>query len=51
MRQVTGGDALGRVRRLHQQLERMGVIRRLRDLGAQDGDTVRIGKEEFDFID
>jgi GTP-binding protein len=39
------------VRRLQRLLERMGVVARLRELGAQDGSTVRIGKEEFDFID
>jgi GTP-binding protein len=39
------------VRRLQRLLERMGVVARLRDLGAKDGDTVRIGNEEFDFID
>jgi GTP-binding protein len=39
------------VRRLQRMLERKGVVGRLRDMGAQDGDTVRIGAEEFDFID
>jgi GTP-binding protein len=39
------------VRRMQRLLERMGVIGRLRDLGAADGDTVRIGTTEFDFID
>jgi GTP-binding protein len=39
------------VRRLQRILERMGVVSRLRDLGADDGDTVRIGSTEFDFID
>src|SRR5205807_281396 len=39
------------VRRMHRILERMGVIRRLRELGARDGATVRIGEAEFDFID
>jgi Obg family GTPase CgtA-like protein len=29
----------------------MGVVNRLRDMGASDGDTVRIGATEFDFID
>ena len=32
-------------------LERMGVVERLRDLGAKDGDKVRIGEQEFDFVD
>lgn len=39
------------VRRLQRILEKAGVVNRLRDLGATDGDTVRIGKFEFDFID
>ncbi len=39
------------VRRMQRILERTGVVRRLRDLGARDGDTVRIGSSEFDFID
>jgi GTP-binding protein len=39
------------VRRLQRILERMGVVGRLRDMGAVDGDTVRIGATEFDFID
>lgn len=39
------------VRRLQRLLERMGVVGRLRDMGAVDGDTVRIGATEFDFVD
>ncbi len=39
------------LRRLHRQLEKMGVIKRLRDLGAQNGDTVKIANTEFDFVD
>jgi len=39
------------VRHLHRRLARMGVIRRLRDLGAQDGDKVTIGSVELDFVD
>lgn len=39
------------VRRLQRILEKNGVVSRLRDLGAEDGDTVRIGDVEFDFID
>jgi len=39
------------VRRLHRKLERIGVLQRLREAGIQHGDTVRIGDEEFDFID
>lgn len=39
------------VRRLHRKLDRMGVIQALRDAGAEDGDTVRIGAIEFDYAD
>ena len=39
------------LRRMHKQLDRMGVIKRLRDLGARHGDVVRIGKLEFEFHD
>lgn len=37
--------------RLQRSLERLGVYRKLKDLGAMDGDTVRIGAVEFDYID
>jgi len=37
------------VRYLHRRLERIGVIERLRKLGALDEDNVRIGNNEFDF--
>jgi GTP-binding protein len=39
------------VRRLQRILEKMGVVSRLRDLGAEDGSSVRIGDVEFDFVD
>lgn len=39
------------VRYLHRRLARIGVIRRLRALGATDGDKVTIGAIELDFID
>jgi GTP-binding protein len=39
------------VRRLQRILDRMGVVGRLRAMGAADGDTVRIGTTEFEFID
>jgi GTP-binding protein len=32
-------------------LRKMGVDKSLREKGAKDGDTVRIGKVEFDFMD
>ncbi len=37
------------VRRLHRKLVRLGVIKRLEELGAARGDTVRIGEIEFDY--
>ena len=39
------------VRRLHKKLERLGVLKELKNLGAEDGDTVRIGTVEFDYAD
>lgn len=39
------------VRRLQRTLERSGVHRKLKQLGAKDGDTVRIGSAEFDYED
>ncbi|RYG25411.1 GTPase ObgE [bacterium] len=39
------------VRYLHRRLQRIGVIDRLRDLGAQEGDTVSVGDVEFAFSD
>jgi len=39
------------IRRMHRQLEKMGVIKRLRDLGVGEGDTVRIHGIEFEFSD
>jgi len=37
------------LRRLHRRLERMGVNRELKSMGAQDGDTVRIGSAELEY--
>lgn len=39
------------LRRMHKQLDRMGVIRKLRELGAQHGDVVRIANLELEFHD
>lgn len=39
------------VRRLQRILDQMGVDSRLRDLGAVNGDQVRIGTMEFDFVE
>ena len=48
---MTDLDSEEAVRHLHRRLERMGVIRRLRQLGAKDGDRVRIGSVELEFAD
>ena len=48
MTQLTNGAAVNRFQRT---LEKAGIINKLRVLGAQEGDTVRIGKAEFDFFD
>jgi len=48
---MTNLDSEEAVRHLHRRLERMGVIRRLRRLGAKDGDRVRIGTVELEFVE
>jgi GTP-binding protein len=37
------------LRYLHRRLERIGVIDKLRKMGAEEGDTVRVGSTQFDF--
>ena len=37
------------VRYLHRRLQRIGVIDKLRKMGAEEGDTVRVGETEFSF--
>jgi GTP-binding protein len=37
--------------RFHGILENMGVIEKLRKMGCEEGDVVRIGALEFDFVD
>jgi GTP-binding protein len=39
------------VRYLHRRLQRLGVIERLRELGAEEGDTVFVGDAVFSFTD
>jgi len=39
------------VRYLHRRLNRMGVIDKLREMGAEEGDEVQIGDEVFGFTD
>lgn len=48
MTNLENEDALSH---LHRRLERMGVIQRLRDAGATEGDDVFIGDFEFAFTD
>jgi GTP-binding protein len=37
--------------RLQRTMEKVGIVKKLRTLGAKDGDTVRIRNIEFDFVD
>lgn len=37
------------VRRLHRKLERLGVLKKLEELGVENGDSVTIGAIEFDY--
>jgi GTP-binding protein len=39
------------VRRLQRKLHRLGIIEALKNLGIQEGDTVRIGTVEFDYVE
>ncbi len=39
------------MRRFQQLLIRTGIISALREMGAKDGDTIRLGEWEFDFTD
>lgn len=39
------------IRHFHKLLKDMGIIKMLRKAGAQDGDTVRLNGEEFDFVE
>jgi GTP-binding protein len=36
--------------RFHQELGRLGVLRALAEAGAQEGDTILIGKQEFEYV-
>ena len=48
MTNLTNEDAVSRLQRI---LDKSGIVRKLRALGAGEGDTVRIGNAEFDFFD
>lgn len=39
------------VNRIYDVLKKMGLLRRLRQLGAKDGDILKIGGEEIEFLD
>jgi len=39
------------LQRLHRALGRMGVLRRLVEAGAEEGDTIRIGKTELEYVE
>ncbi|MDD4079947.1 MAG: GTPase ObgE [Eubacteriales bacterium] len=44
-------DDFESMRWFHRTLRASGVIDRLREMGAQEGDTVRMGDTEFDFVE
>jgi GTPase len=48
MTDLNNGEAL---RYMHRRLQRVGVIDKLRQLGAEEGDTVLIGEYDFAFTD
>ena len=39
------------IKRLQRTLEKSGIVNKLRTMGAKQGDSVRIGTIEFDFVD
>ena len=44
-------DDFESMRWFHRTLRASGVIGRLREMGAREGDTVRMGETEFDFVE
>ncbi|SDN46648.1 GTPase ObgE [Alkalicoccus daliensis] len=48
---MTNFDRHDSVQRFARKMRRMGIDQALRDLGAQDGDIVRILEHEFEFIE
>ncbi|HEY1429705.1 MAG TPA: Obg family GTPase CgtA, partial [Candidatus Tumulicola sp.] len=46
---MTNFDSDESLARFERQLERMGVERKLREMGAVEGDTVRVGTYEFTY--
>jgi GTP-binding protein len=51
MVQMTDLDNDEALRYLHRRLARIGVIQKLRDLGASAGHQVMVGDVEFEFED
>jgi len=51
MVRMTDLDNPEAIRFLHRRLERIGVIRQLRELGAKDDDVVRVGEIELRFVE
>lgn len=47
---MTDLDREEAVRKLHRQLKSRGVLEKLAAMGAEDGDSVRIGEVEFDYV-
>jgi len=47
---MTNMDNEEAVRRLQRKLDRLGVTEALKNLGVEDGDTIRIGAVEFDYV-
>ena len=39
------------MRRFQQMLIRSGMIQELREMGAHEGDTIRMGEWELDFVE
>ncbi len=39
------------MRRLHRKFRKFGILDRLKESGAKDGDVVRVGDVEFDYVD
>ncbi|MHB0912057.1 MAG: GTPase ObgE [Armatimonadota bacterium] len=48
---MTNLDTDESIRRMHRKLVRLGVIRALKEAGAEDGDAVRVGEFEFDYAE
>lgn len=47
----TNPDEPDSMRHFHKLLKDLGIVKKLVAAGAKDGDTVRLGDEEFDFVE